>query len=294
MCATGEVKATYLLPVPLDRETHEWGYVAYLDGRLFGTATTRELIKLKRRRRGNPGESATDAIFAIDVRTGKDLWVYQGKSIDFQTIALGKDRAFFIDSSVTAEQRQSILRQDKTDLKSLKGEAAKRAEERMKEIDVRLAVALDARTGKELWTNPVDVTDCSDIGIGGGKLTLMYHNETLILCGANANGHYWKQFIAGEFERRRLVALSASSGQKMWAKDANYRHRPIIIGERIIAEPWSFDLRTGEQETRLHLLTGAQVPMEYRPSRSPLWDVDWCGQHAHLPQWLYRFLRPSG
>lgn len=270
--ATGEVKATYLLPPPLDRETHEWGYVAYLDGRLFGTATTREIIKLKRRRRGDPGEAATDAIFAIDVRTGKDLWIYQGKSIDFQTIALGPDRAYFIDSSVTAEERQSILRQDKSELKTLTGEAAKRAEERMKKIDVRLAVALDARTGKELWTNPVDVTDCSDIGIGGGKLTLMYHNDTLLLCGANANGHYWKQFIAGEFERRRLVAVSASSGQKMWSKDANYRHRPIIIGDRIIAEPWAFDLKTGEQETRLHLLTGAQVP----------WSIARPGHHCGM------------
>ena len=96
-----------------------------------------------------------------------------------------------------------------------------------------------------LWQNPVDVTDCSEIGTGGGKLTLMYHNDTLVLGGANANGHYWKQFIAGEFKRRRLLVLSATGGTKLWAKDANYRHRPIIIGSRIIAEPWAFDLRSG-------------------------------------------------
>ncbi len=261
--ATGEVKSIYKLPPAVDDETRQWGYIAYADGRLIGTATTRAIIERQRRRRGNPGTAATDAVFAIDTNTGEHLWVYQGKSIDFQTIALGADRVFFIDSSVTSEEREEILRQDKTELKLLTGEAARVAEERMKNLDARLAVAIDALTGNVLWKNPVDVTDCSDIGIGGGKLTLMYQNDTLILCGANANGHYWKQFIAGEFKRRRLVALSASGGYKIWSKDANYRHRPIIIGRRVVAEPWSYDLFTGEQQTRLHPLTGKEVPWSF-------------------------------
>ena len=258
--ATGEIKATHLLPESVNRDTHEWGYMAYRDGRLIGTATTREVVERQLRRRGNPGETATDAIFAINVYTGEHLWVYQGKSIDFHAIALGPDKVFLIDSSVTSEQREAILRQDKEELKSLKGEAAKLAEERMKNLDVRLAVAIDSQTGEVLWKKPVDVTDCSDVGIGGGKLTMIYQNDTLLLCGANANGHYWKQFIAGEFKRRRLVALAAEDGYKLWGKDANYRHRPIIIGNRIIAEPWAFDLRSGQQEVRTHLLTGEEVP----------------------------------
>ena len=70
-------------------------------------------------------------------------------------------------------------------------------------------MALDSKTGKELWRQPVDVTDTSDIGIGGGRLTMVYKDGVLLLGGANANGHYWKQFIAGEFEKRLLVALSS-------------------------------------------------------------------------------------
>ena len=92
---------------------------------------------------------------------------------------------------------------------------------------------------------------------------MMYCDGVLVLCGANANGHYWKQFVAGEFSRRRLVALSAEDGRKLWAKDANYRHRPIIVGERVIAEPWAFDLKSGEQKTREHPLTGAAVPWSF-------------------------------
>ncbi len=258
--ATGEVKAEHKLPPSVDAKTHEWGYLAIRDGRLIGTATTRAVIELERRRRGDPGQTATDAIFAIDIASGRHLWIYQGKSIDFQTIALGPKQVNFIDSSVTSEQRAAILAEDKTELQKLTGEAQKRAEERMKNIDVRLAVALDAATGQTIWSKPVDVTDCSEIGIGGGKLTLMYHNDVLILCGANANGHYWKQFVAGEFSRRRIVALRASDGYRLWAKDANYRHRPIIVGERVYAEPWAFHLTSGEQITRQHPLTGEQVP----------------------------------
>ena len=203
---------------------------------------------------------ATDAIFAIDTATGKHAWTYKGGSISHHTIAIGPDQVFFIDSSITSEQRAELLTRDKSELIKLKGKAAKEAERRMKILDARLAIGLNARTGKKQWSEAVDVTDCSEIGIGGGQLTLMYHNNVLLLCGANANGHYWRQFIAGDFSRRRLVALSAEDGHRLWAKDANYRHRPIIVEEQIIAEPWGYDLYTGEQKMRNHPLTGEQVP----------------------------------
>jgi outer membrane protein assembly factor BamB len=258
--ATGEVKATHRLPPDKDDAAHQWGYVAIQDGLLFGTATTRPEVAAQQRRRGKATEDATDAIFTIDLATGKHLWSYAGKSISHHTIALGPERVFFIDSSITSEQRAEVLRQDKSHLAQLEGKEREIAEERVKNADVRTAVALDARTGEQLWAEPVDVTDCSEIGIGGGKLTLIYQDGVLVLCGANANGHFWKQFVAGEFERRRLVALSAEDGYKMWAKDANYRHRPIVIGEHVLAEPWMFDLKTGDQITREHPLTGEEVP----------------------------------
>lgn len=269
--ATGELVATHKLPEG-HQENREWGYLAYQDGRLFGTATVRKEVEQKLRRRGRRYDDATDVLFAIDVKTGKHLWQYQGKSINHQTIALGAARAYLIDSTLTPEQRQALLDEDKSELAKLSGEEAKLAEDRMKRIDARLAVGLDAATGEKLWESPVDVTDCSVIGTGGGQLTMLYHNNTLVLCGANANGHYWKQFIEGEFSRRRLVCLSAEDGHKLWAKDANYRHRPIIIEDQIIAEPWSYDLYTGEIKTRPHPLTGQEVP----------WSIMRTGHHCGM------------
>jgi outer membrane protein assembly factor BamB len=270
--ATGALRRVHQLPPTVDGKTQQWGYVAYRDGLLFGTATTRAEIEAARRRRGKQTEDATDMIFAIDTASGEHLWQYQGKSISHHTVALGPDRVFFIDSVITPEQRAELLRQDKTPLKNLTPEEATVEEARLKGIDVRLTVALDARTGKKVWELPIDVTDCSEIGTGGGKLTMLYDRDVLLLCGANANGHYWQQFMAGEFSRRRLVALRADGKGVLWHKDANYRHRPIIVGQRVIAEPWSFDLYSGEQQMRPNAVTGQLEP----------WSIMRTGHHCGM------------
>lgn len=279
--ATGAIQRTYQLPPSAGGQPQEWGFLAYDNGLLFGTVTDRKAVSQEKVRRGNATSAATDRVFAYDVRSGELLWTYQGKSISYVSMAIGDGKVFFIDSSLTSEQRDELLRQDKSDLKKLSGPAQKIAEERAKKADLRLAVGLDARTGKKLWANPVDVTDCSEIGIGGGSLTLMYQNNHLVLGGANANGHYWQQFLDGEFARRRLVVLDSNSGEKIWAKDANYRHRPIVIGNDIIAEPWSYDLYSGEQKMRTHPLTGEQSPWMFaRPGHH-------CGAISATPNMMF-------
>jgi hypothetical protein len=198
----------------------------------------------------------TDGLFAIDTATGKQQWVYRGSNVLHTTIALGPDHVYFIDSSLSPEARQELYRSDKRDLKELTGEAAKRAEEEIKKLDIRLAVALDRRTGQKLWQRAVDVTDTTNVSAGGGSLTVMYADGHLVLCGANANGHYWKQFLSGEFEKRKLLVLDAKTGDELWTKNANYMNRPAVIGNEVFAEPWAFDLHTGEPKKRPHPLTG--------------------------------------
>ncbi len=278
--ATGELKAEHHLPAEFDPEKYHWGYLAYENGILFGTVTIRKEIEASMRRRGRANIESTDALFAIDVKTGQHLWTHRGGSISHHTIALGRGSVFYINSTITPEQRSFLLAQDKSELSKLSGEEARQAEQRMKQLDMRTVVGLNERTGEQLWEVAVDVTDCSEIGIGGGQLTLMYQNDVLLICGANANGHYWKQFLAGDFSRRRLVALSAGNGNQLWAKDANYRHRPIIIENQIIAEPWGFDLYTGEQKTRPHPLTGQPEPWSFvRPGHH-------CGMLTGAPSML--------
>lgn len=258
--ATGKIAHEFVIPGVGSKPNLQWGYIAYKDGLLYGSATERVEKAAEVARRGKSASIATDTMFAYDVATKKLAWTYQGKYISHVAIAIGDGRVFLIDSSLTPAQRDDMLRQDKTELAKLTGKERDIAEARTKNADLRLAVALDAKTGKKIWEKPVDVTDCSEIGIGGGALTLMYQNGHLVLGGANANGHYWEQFLAGEFARRRIVVLDAEKGGKVWAKDANYRHRPVVINNDIIAEPWSYDLYTGAQKMRTHPLTGEQTP----------------------------------
>lgn len=279
--ATGEVRRVHKTPQSPDGVPRVWGYVGYSNGTLFGTSTIRKDLEASLRRRGHTVKNTTDAFFAIDVATGKQKWLYRGQNIMHVTIAVGDERAFFIDSSISQQQRDELLRQDKTELKKLGPEEAKKKEEELKKLDVRLAVALDANSGKKLWEEAVDVTDCSYVGIGGGQLTLIYRDNHVLICGANANGHYWRQFLSGQFSKRRLVVLDAKTGDKLWSKDANYRHRPIVVEDQIIAEPWSFALHTGEEKMREHPLTGQESKWQFsRPGHH-------CGMITATPNTLF-------
>lgn len=271
--ATGELKRSHRLPEKLSGGgSHEWGYVSFHNGMLFGTATMRTELEEKQRRRGKVTEDMTDGLFAIDAEKGIHKWDYRGGTIAHHTVAIGEDAIYFIDSTITSEERAAILGQDKSRFANLTPDEVKKEEARLKAQDVRLAVAVDANTGAVKWTTPVDVTDCSDFGTGGGKLTLIYKDGVLLLGGANANGHYWKQFMEGEFEKRRLVALSAEDGSVLWKKDANYRHRPIIVRDEVFAEPWAFNLRTGEQRMRENPVTGEPEP----------WSIMRSGHHCGM------------
>ncbi|MDA1054643.1 MAG: PQQ-binding-like beta-propeller repeat protein [Planctomycetota bacterium] len=279
--ATGKVRAVYKTPASEDKIPRVWGYVGYWNGMLFGTSTIRGDLEQSLRRRGHTVANTTDSIFAVDVKTGERKWVYRGKNIMHVTIAIGDDRAFFIDSSISQQQRDELLRQDKTELKNLGEEEAKKKEAELKALDVRLAVAVDINDGNVLWSQAVDVTDCSYVGIGGGQLTLIYQNGHVLICGANANGHYWRQFLSGQFSKRRLLVLDAKTGEKLWSKDANYRHRPIVVEDQIIAEPWSFALHTGEEKQRENPITGEETKWQFsRPGHH-------CGMITATPNTLF-------
>ena len=279
--ATGEKTATFTTPESPDGVQRAWAYLAYDDGQVFGTSTIRSELEQRMRRRGLKVKSQTDAVFAVDTATGQRMWTYRGSNILHTTIAIGPDHMYFIDSSITPEERQQLYLKDKGELKKLTGEAAKKAEAAMKALDVRLAVAIDRRTGVKVWEKPVNVTDTTNVSAGGGSLTLMYADGHVVLCGANANGHYWRQFLKGDFDRRKLLVLDATDGKELWSKNANYMNRPAIVGNDIYAEPWAFDLHSGKPKTRPHPLTGEESPWRFsRPGHH-------CGVITTTPNMMF-------
>ncbi|MGI9442984.1 MAG: PQQ-binding-like beta-propeller repeat protein [Rubripirellula sp.] len=278
---SGKVIAEYTTPESSDGIERAWAYLAYDNGQLFGTSTIRGELEARLRRRGLKVKSQTDAVFAVDTETGKRVWTYRGDNILHTTIAVGPEHVYFIDSSMSPEDRQQLYLQDKDEFKKLTGDAALKAEAEMKKLDLRLAVAIDRKTGEKVWSKAVDVTDTTNVSAGGGSLTLMYANGHVVLCGANANGHYWKQFLSGQFDQRKIVVLDSSDGNQLWAKNANYMNRPAVIGDEVYAEPWAFNLHTGQPKTSSHPLTGEETQWRFsRPGHH-------CGVITATPNMMF-------
>jgi outer membrane protein assembly factor BamB len=244
--ATGRTLATYSLPPAPASATppttsHQppaapagplWGYVACDGNLLFGSRANKKM--------------QADAVFAVDLRSGRPAWVYEGKEIAYNSIAVAGGRLFLLDLNLTAAQRaagrdpQQQPHAVVLDGKPLKPPTA----------DVRLAVALDAVSGRRLWELPLDVTHC------GGNVAGMAARGVLLWFGVYTDGHYWEQFYHGQLASRRITALSAADGKLLWSKPLGYRVRPLVIGDTLHAEPWAFDLRTGEPKMRTNPATG--------------------------------------
>jgi len=253
--ATGETLRIYKAPPAIDGAKRNWNYLACVGRTVFGSA--------------GPG-----SLFALDMETGRTLWLYDGKSIMQPTIAIGGGKVFFVDRAATPAQEQEAL-------KTVPAEA--RIDRSGKPIppDVRLVVALSADTGEKLWAKPRYVSDCVKVGSTGGDLTAMFADGLLVICAQPWNGHFWKEFLAGEFSRRGIIVLSAADGRDVWAGRMGYRSRPLIVGDKIIAEPWAFDLRTGEQRQRRDPITGETAAWQMgRPGHH-------CGNIAASPAALF-------
>lgn len=263
--ATGETKFTYDLPPAADGEPRRWGYVAVVGDLLYGSRTIKQRV--------------ADCVFALDLASGKLRWKHEAQGIAQGSIAIGEGRFFFASSEVTEKQRLKALAEQTKALHRM-GKADRDA--LLKELDaaaVYQVVALDAAKGNTLWEKPVEVT-----GAAGGSywcsLGSIYKNDTLVLFGVFLDGHHWKQFFSGMFEQRRVVALSGGDGGLLWQKRIGYRVRPIVVGDTFHAEPWAYDLRTGEQRTRISPVTGREEPWQFaRPGHH-------CGCPAAAPHAL--------
>lgn len=253
---SGKTAATYRYLATDGGGEKAWGqYLACVDGLLYGSHGENEL-------------------FALDVGSGKLRWAFAGQRIMATTICIGDGRVYFVDYGATDQQKEKCLAAvDHKQRIDRLGEAIP--------ADVRRVVALDAATGKQLWETPQYVSDCVKVSKAGGELIAMCAKNVLVLCGQPWNGHFWKEFFAGEFSRRSLIALSGSDGRVLWSGRKGYRSRPLIVGDSIIAEPWSHDLRTGKATMRTNPLTGKTSKWQLcRPGHH-------CGNIAAAPNALF-------
>ena len=253
--ATGRTRAVHRAPPPASRKSAQWGYVATVGDLVFGSRTEKGL--------------ASDCVFAVDLRTGQRRWVYHGGRIHHNTIAIGGGRLYLSDRDVTPHQRERALKARREELKGLKGRELLQAQNDLKWADVRLVVAIDIATGKKLWARAYDLTNC------GGRipniqvpylpydewdtLMAMYRDERLVICGSPWSRRVFSHVARGDNPRWCAVTLAAADGRVLWSRPLHHRMRPLIVGDTLFAQPWAFDLRTGEQKMRTDPATGERT-----------------------------------
>ena len=270
--ATGETMATYWLPPGGNEKQQLWAYVARVGNLLVGSRT------VYRRE--------SDCLFAVDVTTGKQKWIYDGGRIAHNTIAIDDGQVLLVNTRVTPEQRKAKIEQLRAAAAQLPESERAEAEKNLAEADVRRLVSLDLSTGAVQWEKLVDLTDCggqtkSPIPQNKGIPAAMVHDGVLVLFGMYLDGHYWEQFFAGQFGSRRITAVSAKDGKQLWSQRIAFRVRPVIVGDTLHAEPWAFDLHTGQPRTRVHPVTGQTERWQFaRPGHH-------CGCPAAAPNCLF-------
>ena len=208
---------------------------------------------------------AGDMVFALDADTGQVLWTRAGRQIANLTLSVGDGKVFFADSDIAEPLQQQAVEQRRDQIRAgVYRETKKMTEAKAYEpADVRLAVALDVRSGRELWQRPIDFTGCCGDAMGSA-----YRDDVLLFFGCVGN-HDAYRFRENQLAFRRIVAVTATTGEILWSRPLNYRTRPVVMGDKIIIEPRACDLHTGAIQTRTDPVTGEPVPWEFlRPGHT--------------------------
>ena len=203
------------------------------------------------------------SVFAMNTETGELLWQHRGNEIAHITVSMGDGKIFFAENGVSdSKKRAAIAERKELARKGIFRESSDWKDHlkdglAYEDIDVRTVYALDAVTGRKIWSKTFDLTGCC-----GDMMGSAYHKGMLFFFGHFGNHDAWR-FKEGEFLWRRITTLSADTGEMVWSRSLNYRVKPLIVGDKIIIEPRACDYRTGEIIMRTHPITGQEVEWEF-------------------------------
>ena len=223
--ATGRLAAEFKTPVDAAAEDRNWGYVAHADGVLFGSVLNRATPSARGTRASACGPNRC-LFFALDASTGQVLWQYRpAHSIRNNAIAIADGRVYLIDRPLAMADR----------ITEPTPNGKHRPLLRPGEHPGGTLLALEARSGRELWR--------TDDDIFGTQLAVSSQHGVLLMHFQGVKHNFFKlpSEIGG-----RMAALSVESGTRLWDQAADYKTRPIINGEVIYAEGGAWKLKTGE------------------------------------------------
>jgi len=213
-------------------------------------------------------------IYAIDVKRGQPRWVLPGQRM---WIAIGDGYMYLRGGSkprmreeLIAEMREYLGRTDKELLAKFNRELPQRS--------FSSFTTIDTKTGKVLYSHGVDITNAGGkwlpgVGYGSGKNArhynppveglIMAYKDVIIFATRSGADKGWRVWPSGQYHYRSIAVHDGRTGKLLWNKPCNYRARPVVTNDVIYAEPWGYDVWTGEHKTRIHPITGEKVPMAW-------------------------------
>ena len=282
--ATGREVRSFETPQLVEGQRRHWGYTSVKGELLLGSGRKPEAIyneiswaaddyqwtEFKRM-------VTSDYLFCLDRHTGDVVWTYKDGVIINSAIAGGGGRIYFVESRNPA--------------------AAEKADGKAKlavlfESDADI-VALDSKTGETVWRRQCDLSAFEQV------IFLSYRNETLLASGSRNVGdslrHVLYAFDAGNGELR--WRQEQDTGWDMGGRHGEQQRHPAIVGNTIYAEPFAYDLQTGEQKPDWKLIRGGAGCGTYTASASALFFRSDNPQMYDIAQdqriWLNHVTRPG-
>lgn len=229
-------------PAVADRPKN-WGYLATVQEVLVGSVTAPNAARRESNRETIMEGTFWDArplvtsegVFALDRNTGKTRWVYRPEgAVLNSTMMIADGQVMFVESHNAETLANRPGRVKPTDLFHY-GAAV---------------VALDLKTGKELWRTP-------------RNLHPIQHN--IFGCAAEGKVVIVGSRNSGEDKKKSKVlydvhVFDRKTGEPVWFRTQNQGtgiggdhgeqdHHPVIVGDRLYCEPHAYKLHTGEPLT---------------------------------------------
>lgn len=238
---SGQIIASYALPAALADETEvETAYIMYESkeepetrvGRMqwgyVGVSDGLVLgsLRFPRTHQWDIYPRYSTVVFALRCDDGELVWLHRARrTIPDNHIVLGQGKVFFLDAVLPREMARAVQRDGgRGPLRSL--------------------VALNLKSGAEIWR-----TD--DIP------ARIYEREK-----------YWAycrqlQYASGRLVLSANAVYDADTGEKVREHYVEYRHKPLISDDTLIAPPYAYDLETGDKKTLVDPLSGKETPWSF-------------------------------
>jgi len=235
---TSNQKTLFTLP----GGNRHWGYLASVGDLILGSMTIpgshRKTINREAILEGAYSDYrpivCSDRLFGLKSDTGKlqEAWTYKSSgAILNPTIAANKNSVMFIES-------QSV------DIAEAKGRI--RLVDFLKQ-DAKL-VSIDLQTGKKQWN--VDLPETH----GAQNAFVLCDNEhTALVCSRNDKTVFYDVRVYSSIDGNELWTSTQDNKKRPGGDHGEQDKHPVLIGNKLIVEPYGYDLDTGSKLTEIDL-----------------------------------------